>query len=82
MDVRYSRKALKFINAADRITQQRIKAGIDGLLEAPPKGDIKVMQGQSVGTYRLRVGKYRIVYEVISDTLRVLDVGSRGDIYK
>ena len=82
MDVQYSRKALKFINAADRITQQRIKAGIDGLLEIPPKGDIKVMQGQPVGTYRLRVGKYRIVYEVISDTLRILDVGSRGDIYK
>ena len=82
MDVQYSRKALKFINAADRITQQRIKEGVDGLLEIPPKGDIKVMQGQPVGTYRLRVGKYRIVYEVISDTLRILNIGSRGDIYK
>ena len=82
MDVQYSRKALKFISAADRITQQRIKDGIDGLLEIPPKGDIKVMQGQPVGTYRLRVGKYRIVYEVISDTLRILNIGSRGDIYK
>ena len=82
MDVQYSRKALKFISAADRITQQRIKDGIDGLLEIPPKGDIKVMQGQPVGTYRLRVGKYRIVYEIISDTLRILNIGSRGDIYK
>ena len=82
MDVQYSRKALKFINAADRITQQRMKDGIDGLLEIPPKGDIKVMQGQPVGTYRLRVGKYRIVYEIISDTLRILNIGSRGDIYK
>ena len=82
MDVQYSRKALKFINAADRITQQRMKNGIDGLLEIPPKGDIKVMQGQPVGTYRLRVGKYRIVYEIISDTLRILNIGSRGDIYK
>jgi plasmid stabilization system len=82
MDVQYSRKALKFINAADRITQQRIKEGVDGLLETPPKGDIKVMQGQPVGTYRLRVGKYRIVYEIISDTLRILNIGSRGDIYK
>ena len=82
MDVQYSRKALKFINAADRITQQRIKAGIDGLLEIPPKGDIKVMQGQPAGTYRLRVGKYRIVYEIISDTFRILNIGSRGDIYK
>lgn len=77
MDVQYSRKAL-----ADRITQQRIKDEIDGLLEIPPKGDIKVMQGQPVGTYRLRVGKYRIVYEIISDTLRILNIGSRGDIYK
>ena len=82
MDIQYSRKALKFINAADRITQQRMKDGIDGLLEIPPKGDIKVMQGQPVGTYRLRVGKYRIVYEIISDTLRILNIGSRGDIYK
>ena len=82
MEVQYSRKALKFISAADRITQQRIKDGIDGLLEIPPKGDIKVMQGQPVGTYRLRVGKYRIVYEIISDTLRILNIGSRGDIYK
>ena len=82
MDVQYSRKALKFISAADRITQQRIKDGIDGLLEIPPKGDIKAMQGQPVGTYRLRVGKYRIVYEVISNTLRILNIGSRGDIYK
>ena len=82
MDVQYSRKALKFISAADRITQQRMKDGIDGLLEIPPKGDIKVMQGQPVGTYRLRVGKYRIVYEIISDTLRILNIGSRGDIYK
>lgn len=82
MDVQYSRKALKFINAADRITQQRIKEGVDGLLEIPPKGDIKAMQGQPAGTYRLRVGKYRIVYEIISDTLRILNIGSRGDIYK
>ena len=82
MDVQYSRKALKFINAADRITQQRIKEGVVGLLEIPPKGDIKAMQGQPVGTYRLRVGKYRIVYEIVSDTLRILNIGSRGDIYK
>ena len=82
MNILYSRKALKFIHAADRITKQRIKEAIDGLLKTPPKGDIKVMQGQPPGTYRLRVGKYRIIYELTSDVLHIINIGSRGDIYK
>ena len=82
MDVLYSRKAIKFINAADRITQQRIKEGVNGLREDPPRGDVKAMQGQPVGTYRLRVGKYRIIYELRGDTLHIINIGSRGDIYK
>ena len=82
MDVQFSRKALKFIHAADRITKQRIQESVNGLLEVPPKGDIKAMQGQPSGTFRLRIGKYRIVYEIVSDVLRILKIGSRGDIYK
>lgn len=82
MDVQFSRKALKFLHAADRITKQRIQESMNGLLEVPPKGDIKAMQGQPSGTFRLRIGKYRIVYEVVSDVLRILNIGSRGDIYK
>ena len=82
LDVQFSRKALKFLHAADRITKRRIQESINGLLEVPPKGDIKAMQGQPSGTFRLRVGKYRIVYEVVSDVLRILNIGSRGDIYK
>lgn len=82
MTVQFSRKALKFINTADHNTKQRIKEGITGLLKSPPKGDIKAMQGQPSGTFRLRIGKYRILYEFASDTLRILNIGSRGDIYK
>ncbi|WP_315265008.1 type II toxin-antitoxin system RelE/ParE family toxin [Tannerella forsythia] len=82
MDVQFSRKALKFLHAADRITKRRIQESVNGLLEVPPKGDIKAMQGQPSGTFRLRIGKYRIVYEVVSDVLRILNIGSRGDIYK
>lgn len=82
MNVLYSRKAIKFINSADRITQQRIKEGVNGLLEYPPRGDVKVMQGQPAGTYRLRVGKYRIIYELRENALHIIDIGSRGDIYK
>lgn len=86
MDIEYSKKAVKYINALDRPTRQRIKAGIEGLTENPPKGDIKTLQGYPDGWKRLRVGKYRIIYyygdgEKI-DILYIMKIDARGDIYK
>ena len=48
------------------------------------KYDIKQMQGASAEIYRLRLGKYRAIYRLYNDVLVifVLDIGSRGDIYK
>ena len=51
----------------DRPTKQRIKVAIEGLTESPPRGDIKVLQGYSDGRKRLRVGKYRIIYNYVSE---------------
>jgi len=70
----------------DKDVKQRIKAGIEGLTEVPPLGDIKMMQGINPPGYRLRVGKYRVLYQYhqVGDkqALLIKDVGSRGDIYK
>lgn len=86
-DRKFSKSAVKFINATDKPTKSRIKKAIDGLLEIPPKGDIKTMIGYHPITYRLRIGKYRIIYEFIlqsddSTLLYIRDIDSRGDIYK
>ncbi|MEG0502563.1 MAG: type II toxin-antitoxin system RelE/ParE family toxin [Cellulosilyticaceae bacterium] len=86
MNIFYSKVAVKMINSMDKPTKQRIRNGILGLIEVPPKGDIKNMQGIE-GMYRLRIGKYRILYEYKKDdsdnmVLHIVDVGSRGDIYK
>ena len=45
-----------------------------------PSGDIKPLQGED--GFRLRVGDWRIVYDIIGDEITVYDVGNRGDIYK
>lgn len=86
MEIRYSKAAVKAINAMDKATKTRIHAGIIGLTQKPPEGDIKPMQGYSDGRYRLRIGKYRIIYkyglERHIEILHIIDVGSRGDIYK
>ena len=86
MQIEYSKKAVKYINALDKPTKQRIKIAIEGLTETPPRGDIKLLQGFSDNRKRLRVGKYRIIYNYLSENkveiLYIMNIDSRGDIYK
>lgn len=86
MQIEYNKKAVKYLNTLDRPTKQRIKAAIEGLTEEPPKGDIKTMQGFTDGRKRLRVGKYRIIYNYLPNgeivILYIMNIDSRGDIYK
>ena len=86
MEIRYDKKAKKFNEAQDRPTKNRIRAGINGLMQKPPVGDIKTMQGYSDKRQRLRIGKYRIIYRYTEDNnievLHIMDIDSRGDIYK
>lgn len=86
MKIEYAKKAVKYIESLDKPTKQRIKAGVEGLTENPPKGDIRTMQGYSDGRKRLRIGKYRVIYNYGQDgeikVLYIMDVDTRGDIYK
>lgn len=86
MEIRYTKKAAKYISSLDRNTKQRIRFAIEGLTAKPPIGDIKMMQGFTDGRKRLRVGKYRIIYNYFPSgeimILYIMDVDSRGDIYK
>ncbi|MBF1694670.1 type II toxin-antitoxin system RelE/ParE family toxin [Selenomonas sp.] len=87
MDIEFSRSAAKFLQSADRPTRSRVKAGILGLIQQPPIGDIKVLQGWKPLSCRLRIGKYRVVYSYLQrksgDTyLYIRDIGARGGIYK
>lgn len=84
MRIEYSKKAVKYIECLDKPTKIRIKNGIEGLTLKPPKGDIKILQGFTDNRKRLRIGKYRIIYNYsdLLDTLYIMVVDSRGDIYK
>lgn len=87
MEVLYSRDALKFLAKSDKPTRTRILNAIQGLWQNPPIGDIKPMKGYDDGRQRLRVGKYRVIYNFLSsnkqiEIVYIIDIGSRGDIYK
>ena len=86
MEIRYSKAAAKYLESLDKPTKQRIKAGILGLTQKPPQGDIKRLQGCSDKRLRLRVGGYRVIYrydrEGNLDILQILNIDARGGIYK
>ena len=74
----YSNRAAKALSTMDSVIKKRIKKGIEEI----PKGNIKPLQGYSDGRKRLRIGKYRIVFIQDGEDLNILDIASRGDIYK
>lgn len=86
MKIVYSKDSLKFLAKAEKSVVQRIRSAIEGLTLKPAIGDIKVMQGYSDGRMRLRVGKFRIIFRYDNEgeikILLIIDIGSRGDIYK
>lgn len=73
----YSKKALKFLQKQDKTTQQRIVTAISKL---PLLGDIKKLQGAD--GYRLRVGDFRILFNVQGIIVDIIEIGNRGQIYK
>ena len=77
MTPQYSKQAAKYINSQDRSAQQRIREGIEKI----PEGDIKPLKG-APGTFRLRVGDWRILFSNITDGIYIREIGPRGGIYK
>jgi mRNA interferase RelE/StbE len=79
-----SKSSIKFLDKSDRITRERIINVIHALTENPYSypGIIKLTGFED--TYRIRVGKYRLIFQVLDQKLLIFiqDIDSRGDIYK
>lgn len=73
----YTKKAMKNIRSLDVKLKDRIKAGIERI----PFGDIKKLQGYS-NLYRLRIGDYRVIYQMENDIIIIDAVLPRGEAYK
>jgi len=74
---------MKSLAALERKEQLLIRAAIDLLAEAPRPPNCVAISGEQ-GVYRVRVGNYRIVYEVHDDILlvQVVRVGHRREVYR
>ena len=74
--------ARKELLALPKTTIKRIDRVVNRLTETPrPHGCIKLKR---VGSYRIRVGNYRIIYDIndASYQVEVLAIGHRREIYR
>ena len=81
--IQIKRSAQKELEALPKREQRRIIRALEALSEKPrPSGVRKIVGAEDL--YRLRVGDYRVVYQIKEQilTIWVIRIGHRRDIYR
>jgi len=78
-DIIWDDKAYEALNKLEPMISKRILNKILLLSEDPFHQDIKRLKG--IEAYRLRIGDYRVIFEIEKDTIQILKIGHRKNIY-
>lgn len=73
----------KDIDKLDQVTRQRIANKLQYFLEQEdPLVYARQLVHSKIGSYRFRIGHYRVVFDIEGDTLQVLSIKHRKDAYR
>ncbi|MBQ7151142.1 MAG: type II toxin-antitoxin system RelE/ParE family toxin [Synergistaceae bacterium] len=83
--IEFTHEALKNLKRLPKRTRERIEIAIDKLHDGPYNRkdiDVKVLHARP--EWRLRVGKWRVLFRVDNGRIiiTVIAIDSRGDVYK
>ncbi len=81
--VEFTKSAAKALRAILKTAQKRIAKKIESLAEGPPNPAKTKMKGDNP-FHRVRVGDYRIIYEIQNKILLILilKIGHRREVYR
>ncbi len=81
--IEVKRSAAKALQKTPKADQKRIADKIDSLAQNPSNPDTTKMKGNNP-FHKIRVGDYRIIYEIQEEVLIILivKIGHRKDVYK
>ena len=78
----FDKKVIKDLKQIDSVWQKKILDKINEVLVTVPY-DGKRLVGNMSNFYRILVGDYRIIYEIIEDvvTVEIIKIGHRKEVY-
>jgi mRNA interferase RelE/StbE len=82
-EIRWKRSAAKKLKKLPKSAIERIMSAAETLINDPvPTASVKLSGAEH--TYRIRVGNYRIIYNVLNRilTIEVIRVGHRRKVYR
>lgn len=78
--IEWDERALLDLESFESIISKRIVKKIDEIKENPFAKNVKRLK--KTNFFRLRIGDYRVIFEVDNNTIIILMVGHRKNIYK
>ena len=77
----YTRRALRDIGSLDEVSKKRIGKTLARYASDPFKYGEKLTDS-ALGTFRFRIGDYRVIFDIQGTDIVVLRVGHRRELYK
>jgi len=77
----YTQRAVRDISGFNSSTRDRIRKGLEKYAESPLTYARKMVDS-AVGTYRFRIGQYRIIFDLDGDKIVILRAGHRRELYR
>lgn len=79
--IRWDKRAYNELREIDKANAIRILKKIT-LLSKNPQNYGQPLKGKFKNKYRMRIGDYRVIYWIEKDTVWIIAVGHRREIYK
>ena len=77
----YKRSVFNDLKKIDRPVAERIILEIESVLAKNPEIG-EALTGQFKGLYKYRVGNWRVIYAILSDSILILRIGHRSVVYQ
>ncbi len=77
----FTLRALKDLEKFDGSTKTRLRNALLRFQSDPLKHSEKLTDSQ-LGSYRFRVGDYRIIFDLVESDIVVLRIGHRREVYR
>ena len=84
-NIEFLPSAKKELKKLDFVIQKQVKEKIILLATDPDKlkNNIKALKGEYSGKFRLRIGSYRVVFQIVEEqvVIIVIRIGHRKEVY-